>query len=113
MLATYDVGLLIGAPTAGLLVHFGQALGWPGYPTMFLGVAIVLVLTTGVYATARRQIKPRRRPRPTVPRSTDTRSPATEVALLPPEPSAAVKAVNLPPSADSGPAGGIPTQGAA
>ena len=54
MLATYDVGLLIGAPTAGLLVHFGQAQGWPGYPTMFVGVAIVLVLTTGVYATAQR-----------------------------------------------------------
>lgn len=61
MLATYDVGLLIGAPAAGLLVHCGQALGWPGYPTMFVGVAILLALATGVYATAPREIKPRRR----------------------------------------------------
>ena len=106
MLATYDVGLLIGAPTAGLLVHFGQALGWPGYPTMFLGVAIVLALTTGVYATAQRQVKPRRRPRPTVPGPS-----ATEVVLPPPAPGAAVNPVHLPPAADSGPASGIPTRG--
>jgi len=67
MLATYDAGLLIGAPTAGLLVHFGQTLGWPGYPTLFSGVAVLLALATGVYATAGREVKPRRRrtrPRP-------------------------------------------------
>ena len=61
MLASYDLGLMIGAPTAGLLVHFGQALGWPGYPTLFAGVAILLTLATGVYATAEREAKPRRR----------------------------------------------------
>jgi MFS family permease len=109
MLATYDVGLLIGAPTAGLLVHFGQAQGWPGYPTMFLGVAIVLVLTTGAYATAPRQVKPRRRPRPSVPCP-----PAAEAVLPPPAPTAAVvNPVRLPPPADSGPASGVPTRGVA
>jgi len=67
MLATYDAGLLIGAPTAGLLVHFGQTLGWPGYPTLFAGVAGLLAVATVVYATAGREVKPRRRsthPRP-------------------------------------------------
>jgi MFS family permease len=55
MMATYDVGQLIGAPTAGLLVHFAGKLGLAGYPTMFVGVAIFLALGTGIYATAPRQ----------------------------------------------------------
>jgi len=84
MLATYDVGLLIGAPTAGLLVHFGQALGWPGYPTMFVGVSILLALATAVYATAPREIKPRRHRRPPRPAAT------------------AVLSVTLPPPAQPG-----------
>jgi hypothetical protein len=71
---------------------------------MFLGVAIVLVLTTGAYATAGRQVKPRRRPRPF----------AVKVVLPPPAPAAAiVNPVSLPPSVDSGSASGIPTQDAA
>jgi MFS family permease len=86
MLATYDVGLLIGAPTAGLLVHFGQASGWSGYPTMFLGVAFVLVLATAVYATAPREVKPRRRVRPSVAR--------VVAASLPPPPAPVAAAVN-------------------
>jgi predicted MFS family arabinose efflux permease len=52
MMATYDIGQLIGAPTAGLLVHFAGTFGLPGYPTMFVGVAILLALATSIYATA-------------------------------------------------------------
>ncbi len=94
MLATYDVGLLIGAPTAGLLVHCGQALGWPGYPTMFVGVSILLALAAGVYATAPLEVKPRRRrraplsagtpPASAVPVSTAQRSEALVTPAGPP-----------------------------
>jgi MFS family permease len=58
MMATYDIGQLIGAPTAGLLVHFGAKCGLPGYPTMFVGVAILLALATSVYMTAPRPPRP-------------------------------------------------------
>lgn len=61
MLASYDLGLLIGAPIAGLLVHFGQAVGWPGYPTLFSGVAILLTFATAIYAGAPQEVAPRRR----------------------------------------------------
>lgn len=49
MLAAYDVGLLIGSPTAGMLVHLGGRLGLPGYPVMFLSVSAIFALAMGVY----------------------------------------------------------------
>ena len=55
MLATYDVGQLLGAPTAGLIVHYSLAWGLPGYPTMFISVAIVLGVATVVYIVAPRR----------------------------------------------------------
>jgi hypothetical protein len=61
MMATYDLGQLIGAPTAGLLVHCGAKCGLPGYPTMFVGVAILLALATAVYMTAPRHFVARGR----------------------------------------------------
>lgn len=61
MLATYDLGLLLGAPTAGLLVHLAQMRGWPAYPFLFTSVAVLLTLATGIYATAEEKVKPRRR----------------------------------------------------
>jgi hypothetical protein len=111
MLATYDVGLLIGAPTAGLLVHFGQALGWPGYPTMFVGVSIVLALATSVYATAPREVKPRRRRRLSIPPA----APGLTIAQAQPaDPRlAAVLPAGQPSRADADGPTPIPTQGAA
>lgn len=111
MLATYDVGLLIGAPTAGLLVHCGQALGWPGYPTMFVGVSIVLALATGVYATAPREVKPRRQRRLPSPAAT----PALTVPHAQPSPPrvAAMAPASQPNRADANGSSRIPAQGAA
>ncbi|NLF74024.1 MAG: MFS transporter [Candidatus Anammoximicrobium sp.] len=111
MLATYDAGLLIGAPTAGLLVHFGQAMGWPGYPTMFLGVSILLALATGVYATAPREIKPRRARRGLRPDVV----PAPAIGFRPPPPAdlTTVTPASLPERVEADISSHIPTQGAA
>ena len=49
MLATYDVGNLVGAPAAGAIVHFSGRLGLPGYPTMFVSAAATLALAGVVY----------------------------------------------------------------
>ena len=109
MLATYDVGLLIGAPTAGLLVHCGQTLGWPGYPTMFVGVAIVLALATGVYATAPREIKPRRRKR----LSSPTAAPVLTVPQAEPVPPSVAAVTPATDFATSYPAAAAGTPGTA
>jgi len=61
MLATYDVGTLVGAPAAGAIVHFSGRLGLPGYPTMFTSVAATLAVAGVVYGLSRRRKK---RPRP-------------------------------------------------
>lgn len=114
MMASYDAGLLVGAPTAGLLVHFGHTLGWPGYPTMFLGVAGVLLLATGFYATAERQVKPRRHGRRPAADIAASLSSASEIVRPPAAPvGTPLDPVSLPPSADPDPAPGIPAQGAA
>jgi len=108
MLATYDVGLLIGAPTAGLLVHCGQALGWPGYPTMFVGVSILLALATGAYATAPLEVKPRRRRRLASP----TAAPVLSVLQVQPDPPivAAVTPAGQPSCAGADAASPVPTR---
>ncbi len=110
MLASYDVGLLIGAPTAGLLVHFGQAQGWPGYPTMFVGVSIGLALGTGIYATAPREVKPRRHRR--VPRPLVAPAPTVAPVQVAAPAVAAVPPISLPDRAEADGPNPLPTHGA-
>jgi MFS family permease len=51
MLASFDLGTLIGAPTIGaLLMLSGGEPGHPNYPTMFVCVAGILTVITAVYA---------------------------------------------------------------
>jgi MFS family permease len=59
VLASFDVGQLIGAPTAGGMLHVCEAMGVPGYPTLFTATAAALVLVGAAYWwTLRRQAAP-------------------------------------------------------
>ncbi len=71
MLATYDVGNLVGAPAAGAMVHFSAAVGLPGYPTMFVSVAAMLGLVGLAYGLSAREPG---RQRPTIRRQAGTSS---------------------------------------
>ena len=51
MLATWDVGRLIGAPTAGATLRIARLTGLPPYPTMFITAAGLLALIWLWYAT--------------------------------------------------------------
>ena len=66
MLTMFDLGMLIGQPLVGTLVHLARRAGWPAYPTMFLTMTVLLSLAGLVYAWQgpRRRIgkKPARRP---------------------------------------------------
>jgi len=42
MLSTWDLGTLVGAPTAGAILEFSSRVGLPSYPTLFISVAILL-----------------------------------------------------------------------
>jgi MFS family permease len=57
MLATFDLGLLIGAPAAGLIVHFAGAVGLPSYPTLYASMAVTFVLIAGFYGRTLRRDK--------------------------------------------------------
>lgn len=50
ILAAFDVGQMLGAPAAGVILHGSQALGLPGYPTLFLATAGMLSATAALYA---------------------------------------------------------------
>lgn len=50
MLAMFDLGNLIGNPTAGGLLRLARLTGLPPYPTMFLVIAGVLVMAAATYA---------------------------------------------------------------
>ncbi|HUY31393.1 MAG TPA: MFS transporter [Pirellulales bacterium] len=54
MLATFDLGNLIGAPVIGEILHWSQHFGWPAYPTMFVSVSLLLALAALVYAACSR-----------------------------------------------------------
>jgi hypothetical protein len=54
MLAMFDVGGLIGQPTAGSLVETARLWNLPPYATMFIAVAATMCLTAAVYAFATR-----------------------------------------------------------
>lgn len=51
-LATHDVGQLIGAPLAGLVVHYAAALGLPGFAAMFVTMASLTVLVAFTFAAS-------------------------------------------------------------
>ena len=58
VLGMHDLGLLIGAPLAGMIVHYSGLVGLPGYPVMFSTVALLLVLVGIYYAVACRNGTP-------------------------------------------------------
>jgi MFS family permease len=51
VLATLDLGQLVGAPIAGAVLEYSSSAGLPPYPTMFLTMAALLVLV-GVWYVA-------------------------------------------------------------
>jgi MFS family permease len=66
-LAMWDIGLLVGSPVAGVVLHFSERVGLPPYPTMFITVAglmTVLALPYTRIALARWSL--RARPAPAV-----------------------------------------------
>ncbi len=60
MLATYDIGQLIGAPLAGVILQFGRQAGFPPYPTMFISMAVLLSVCTAGFIVAQRLAMVRR-----------------------------------------------------
>jgi MFS family permease len=54
VLATLDVGQLLGAPTAGAVLRYSRPAGLPPYPTMFLTMAGLLALVSVWYAVVGR-----------------------------------------------------------
>jgi MFS family permease len=62
MLAMYDVGQLIGAPSAGAILHFSTSWGLPGYPTLFILASALLGSAGLVFALTGRRESDRRDP---------------------------------------------------
>ena len=54
VLATWDIGLLVGAPTAGAVLKYSRLAGLPPYPTMFLTMAALMAMVAVWYAIASR-----------------------------------------------------------
>jgi MFS family permease len=54
VLATLDVGQLIGAPAVGIILHVSGSMGLASYPTMYLIMSAVLVIVAGLYAVTLR-----------------------------------------------------------
>ena len=50
MLATFDLGNLIGMPLAGTVLFAAKRGGWPEFPTMFIVMAALLTLASLVFA---------------------------------------------------------------
>jgi hypothetical protein len=50
ILAMMDLGILLGMPLIGGIVHYARKYELPGYPTMFLAVAGLLAATCIYYA---------------------------------------------------------------
>jgi MFS family permease len=61
MMATFDVGNLVGAPMAGAIVHFSGTIGLPSYPTLFVSVAAMLGLVAVVFWLTRQGVERGRR----------------------------------------------------
>ena len=61
VLAAYDLGAFVGAPTAGVIVHFSDKMGLPSYPILFVVIATMVTVVALIYAVVpERQIAPRR-----------------------------------------------------
>lgn len=54
MLLTIDVGMALGSPIAGGVLDWAKRSGWPPYPTVYIGTAILCLAATLIYAGARR-----------------------------------------------------------
>jgi MFS family permease len=52
MLAAYDFGQLIGAPTTGWILHSSASVGLPGYPVLFCSVAAMFAVVAAVFVLA-------------------------------------------------------------
>jgi len=50
MLATFDLGNLIGAPLVGGLLRGARLMNLPRYPAMFIAMAAILAAITCAYA---------------------------------------------------------------
>lgn len=50
MLAAYDLGTLLGSPAIGVILTQSGKLGLPAYPSMFVVVGILLMITLALYA---------------------------------------------------------------
>ena len=82
MLAMYDVGQLIGAPSAGAILHFSANWGLPSYPTLFITTATILATVGLIFALTGRPQSDQRNPRDRIQhqawRSEETASPEPE-----------------------------------
>lgn len=74
ILAAWDLGVLVGAPIAGLIVEFSPRAGLPSYPTLFVTMAVAMGSVALFYRLARRHIRP---PHPSL---TPSREEPAEVA---------------------------------
>jgi predicted MFS family arabinose efflux permease len=52
MLASMDIGTLVGAPLIGIILRLARQANLPAYPTMFLSIGVLLASCAIVYATA-------------------------------------------------------------
>ncbi len=50
MLAMVDLGVLLGMPLTGRLLYTAEQTGFPRYPTMFICMAVLMVVVAGIYA---------------------------------------------------------------
>lgn len=66
ILAAYDLGVLIGSPVAGVILHTANALHLPSYPVMYLTVASLLASVGMTYVLTHRKTPGRRRKKQTV-----------------------------------------------
>ena len=53
LLAAWDLGLVVASPAVGVTLRYSHSLGLPPYPTMFLGMAGLLMLVSVWYAARR------------------------------------------------------------
>ena len=67
ILAASDLGVLVGAPLAGVILHYSGGLGLPPYPTMFFTMALALAIAGLSYAVTGAGRQPRRRRAPARP----------------------------------------------
>jgi len=66
MLASFDLGNLVGMPALGGVIHFAERLGLPKYPTMFTTLSAVMAIVAAWYAIGSRGKRnlPRQRTNP-------------------------------------------------